>query len=210
MKRTSKDTAAVEFRALLSVTTTVASGFLNLAPGNLGARVAGLADSYDLFKLAKLRFRLPVQAPGSSVTSVSCCFAPGITDGVPATPAAVNAYVNSCYLPTQTSTNRYQTVPTDWVRVDTGDLHGPAPWYKTIGGSPDAWDEQPAQLLMVAENASGNVTVLVEVEGTIVFRGGADPGSTPQARVQARKNLERKRILSLLAEGSSTAKVVTQ
>jgi hypothetical protein len=200
MKRSSKDQMTTKFRALVSVTTSTVLGSLSFVPSSINNRIATMSDSWDLFRLDSLRFRLLPQQIGSSALNIGVAWSPGISDGPPSTQATLQSCIYSQIMFVDSAgLQTYETSERKWTKVDSGDCRGSLPFYKAVAGAPDPWAEAPGQFLVVAEGVSTSVVVKFEIEGVITFKGGIDPGSTPALRKVLRDRAEKARLLKLLA-----------
>lgn len=198
MKRSSNDSMVTRFRGLVTVATTTTSGSVNFSPAAVSNRLGSLADTWDLFRLEALRFRLIPQNPAAGAETIGVAWSPGIADTIPTTAAALQSLVHSQHMVTPSGTGKI-TTELKWVKVDTGSLRGALPFYKAVVGAPDAWEEAPGQFLVVAAGASETHNIIFEIEGTITFKGAQDTGSTPQSKLYARHLREKKRIVTLLS-----------
>lgn len=191
--------------------------------GNALGRASTVADSWALFRLKKLRFRImPVAVTatvGSPPTYVAIGYVTSIPDTNPATFGQVTELTNSTLIAI-TATNGSiaisdgQTMPSNWVEISGDDLHGPFPWYKSIPGTADATEEAPGQISVAYDAVaptSYTGTFAIEVEGVVEFKGGVDivqSGTSLDSellakvradRIERARMVERTKILSILA-----------
>ncbi len=162
---------------------------ISVAPAGLGVygtRVVSFSDTFNLFRINKLRFRI---SPSTAAVR-SAGFIAGTLDTAPTTPAQVMESPWATFLDVQ------ETKKTEWVNVPTSILRAQANWYKSVPGTPDAWDEQPGALYFTGP-ASG--TVYIEIDVEYEFRDQVAPADTPMIRAQKAQQRERARILSILA-----------
>ncbi len=199
MKKTSKDLMTTAFRALVPLTTTTTTGSLNFTPANISTRLTTLADVWELFRIDKMRFRLVPQTTGSTTTGVGVAWIPDIVDTIPATLAAQQAFINSTFGLCPSGGALYQVSKFDWVNIPVQDLRGALPWYKAVEGSPAVWLECPGLFSLVCAGSGAAITIYIEVEGVLTFKGAADPGSTPYERALRQVAAEKKRLLAILA-----------
>ncbi len=193
MKSGKNSVVKIPFRCLLNPTTAPGTGLatIGFSPATVNSRLATLADSFDLFRLVEMRFRLIPNSTGQAM-----CWSPGIADTPPASIAAINEVLSSCQLPS------VAVAMGNWVTVPKAELAGSLPWYKTVAGTPESWDEQPGQFYFAG---NGSATCFAELEGVIEFKGAIDAASTPALRAKTHMARERERLLAILASEKSTS-----
>lgn len=168
--------------------------------GLTGERVSAIGETYQLYRVSKLKYRLHPTTNGAVQDPVYAAFVPA---GVAVDPTGVNDIVE---LPgsvrmagNNTSGVCVQTIPSNWYEVPAVDLRGPLPWYKTVGSaSVDSWEENQG-LVYVRSSTAGGVQACLEVQGEVQFMGAVDPALSAKAAEVARAK-ERERLLSLLAD----------
>ncbi len=167
-----------------------------IAPASIGGRFQEIADGFALFRVNSFRYRMhPVVSQTSSTAmGVISEFA----DAYPGTIATAMECLASVFL------SGSAVVPTQWVEVPRRVLRGALPWYKTIAGSPDSWDETPCTLICYNSAASTN-TVNIEFELDVTFRDPVPTGSTPAMMKKLRDYRMRKYVLYLLSMVDDTA-----
>lgn len=187
------DHIRVAFRTVLQASLAAGVSTTPLSPNSsFGSRLLAEADAWSLFRVNALRFRLH---PGGGQNQAAG-YSAGIADTPPATIANVVELLASTFQKSQT------TVPSSWVNVAKADLRGANPWYKSIAGTQDNWDEFPGYLSVCGTTTDPYV---LEIEGEFEFRGAIAIGNTP-AMVRARderlaraREEERHRLLRVLA-----------
>jgi len=166
---------------------------LAIQPAGMGTRVSGIADSFELYRVTALKFRLLPSATVSGTvrptTSAAGWYA-GVTDTVPSTVTSIAENTESVLLAV------WATVPTEWCRVGKVSLAGYCPWYKTIQGTPDVAEEIQGNIYVAAGSTDSYV---IEVRGVIEFKGPVNPSSTPMARQMAEMRKEKDRLMKILA-----------
>ncbi len=157
-------------------------------------RVLEVADAFEQYRVTRLRYRLhPISVANQRAIAVA--YYPGITDNPPAAVTDIAENTLRAVLGVAA------TVPTKWVSVPTSVLQGCFPWYKTVPGSSDSSEEIVGNLY--ARGAGLSDYYGLEVEGMFEFKGPANTGATPMARVQAARQRQRERLLSLLSTPGS-------
>ncbi len=194
MSNKSNNIIRVPFSLYSPSAMTSGSGALNLQPSNF-PRVLSIADSFDLFRLGELSYRIhpPQMGVGASSTTHTVphfmAFFPGITDTTP-TPTSISENIQRCI------SAPGMTVPTAWVHVPKEMLRGPLPWYKTVNGSTDPVNEYPGTIYY---GSTGSESVLSEIQGVFEFKGPAPTGATPMMKKNVALLRERQRLLDLLS-----------
>ncbi len=170
---------------LLTSTLSAGKATVDLNPTTLGSgRLVGVADGFALYRLVKARFRLINNNTGVTAGSIQgACILPGITDTAPS-----NA-VQVCVVPGHTILGAGSTIPSKWVTVSGAAIKGPLPWYKTVPGTPDPFDESQCSLFIVGTSSD---TYAVEIQLWYEFRDPVETNSTP-ALVRNQQEIMRRR-----------------
>lgn len=160
---------------------------ITVFPGSF-TRVNAVADTYALYRVVDLRYRL---IPNSTITSAqTASFLPGITDTVPTSKVNNMEALNACVLAVR------QTCPTEWVVLNKKDLQGYQPWYKTVVGTPDTAVEIVGNIYVIG---TGTETYSMEIRGIFEFKNPVNPSSTPMLVKQKQLLKEKERILKILS-----------
>lgn len=185
-----RDVAAlVPFHNVLFVTASTSLFAAAVTPSTtMSSRAAQIAESYQLYRMKALKFRLRTPSVISGVGYTAAAY---VTGGISVSPATINDVIECPYstLLTTIAATTFVT-HTEWVVVPPAALRGPLPWYKTIvSASVDSWEELSGSLHVWSSQASGNI--VLEVVGEFEFKGPIDPDmslSRPEqiARVQKR------------------------
>ncbi len=157
-------------------------------------RVLEVADSFDLFRVTKLRYRL--HPADTTPASLCMAFFPGVTDTPPTTFSTISECVQ------RTVIAGTATVPSNWVEVPRGLLRGMHEWYKTIPGTTELAEEYPG-VIYAGAPTTGAGYIKYEIEGVFEFAGPITTGSTPMERAKKRAAAERARLLRILATPDS-------
>ena len=166
---------------------------VNVSPNaTLSSRSAGLADTYSLYRVLSLKFRL--RRVGTLTSSQIAAYLPGVTDNPPSTISTIAEVVNSTVLAVT------DTVPSSWVVVPSHDLRGMQPWYKTIVGSPDPGQET---LGVIAVVGTGTETYALEVRGEFEFSSPVATANTP-AMLLAQKMVHDELVRQRMSQVSAT------
>ncbi len=193
-KRGSGNSESVKIYFGIVVTSTLTAGRYSqsLRPtASVSDRIGAIADVFALYRLNKLRFRLHPAA-----TTIMMCALPNYVDTAPngfsqMSETKAKAYISSVY-----------SVPTKWVNVDLAVIRGALPWYKTVAGAPDDWDEIACTLYLTNQaGTTGTEGFVYELEGEYEFRDPIDPGNTPKL-IEARAQRRREEILKGLTAAS--------
>lgn len=184
-------TTRLPFHYAVSVATSSGAAQVNLAPSTF-PRVLEVADSFDLYRVNKFKFRI-----GNSTTTAvneiqTAGFYPGVTDNAPASFNDVSENVYSCVKHIQ------QQCWTEWVNVPNVVLRGQVPWYKTVAGSIDAALERFGSMFFFTGGGT-TTAVLIEYRGEFEFKGPANTGATPAERRKRMLLEEKARMLEILA-----------
>lgn len=163
------------------------SGFygLQVSPNSaMSLRASVEADVWAHFRMTSLKFRLH---PGTfSGTPLSAGYIGGLQDTPPTTIPQVMELLPSTYLSDEV------TKPTEWVSVGKGELAGPFPWYKTVGGSADPTEESPGSIYIAGTSTDA---FALEIRGVFEFKTAVAAANTPVA-IKARQQLHRDRVTS--------------
>jgi hypothetical protein len=182
---------------------------ISLNPTGFSTRSLSISDAYQLFRVTGLRFRLhPHGSPAAAVLSdVMLGYSPDFLDTPPTTFATMGelGYVAFMGGPTVGALSRAQTCPSAWVTVPTSLLAGSLPWYKSVLGAPDSWDEVPGSLYACTDNISNASLFLAEIEVLYQFKGQVDPANTPELRFLATQRREKERLLRILSSDVTSA-----
>jgi len=186
-KRARNQGVKFPFKILVSDQLTAGKYALSLQPNaTLGDRLVNVANAFELYRINKLKFRL-YPTPG---TSIIAAFLPAFADTAPANLTQISEIVDSAL---QTTT---MTMPGDWVDVNKSNLKGALPWYKTIAGAADSWDETAGTIYFADAGGTSNGFVL-ELKGEYEFKGPADPANTPSLKI-CKDERRRQELLRLL------------
>lgn len=203
-KRVSKsDSQMLHFKFLNTGAMSSGLATIPVAPVNaLSPRAAIEADSWALYRLKQLRFRL--RRVGTITSLHVAAFIAGVTDASPTASALSECIPRTILYATD-------SVPSDWTRVPAADLVGYQPWYKTVAGSPSTDVEVLGNIFIAGTTTE---SYAIEIEGVLEFRDGVPAGATPmplmrQVQVQAKREkfiaAERARLLGLLSASAATS-----
>ncbi len=175
----------------------LAAGISNLAitPQNLSSRAASLADSFNLYRLKRFRYRFHPSTLANEIVVGGY-----VSDTVDGTITFASAAESQ----TLAIQSLQSSVPSAWADVSTETLRGALPWYKSVVGTPSTWEEQAGVINFASSNGSSTAAVNIELEGVIDFKSPVDPSLTPAMRRMFSDAKERERLLKLLAAGEST------
>lgn len=169
-------------------------GTVNVNPTTLGGRVSALAEAFGLFRWDRFRFRLRKCATlGGTAQAVGWA-----ADVIDAYPSNVNDLLS---MGPATMLGQSETVASDWADVPQAILRGSLPWYKSLVGATDPWEEIPGQLVVLGNSAE---SFYIEYHAIASFRDPLPTGSTPQERRSKAMAREKERVLRLLAEPTSS------
>ena len=174
-------------------TFSLAAGISNLAiaPASLSARIAQIAEAFNLYRIDRFKYRLLPHTLANEI--VVAGYVSDTVDGtVIFTSVAESAAVSALSL--------QMNVPSDWAHVPSQVLRGALPWYKAVVGSPTTWEEQAGTINFASSNAASTTTVCIEIDGVLEFNSPIDPTLTPAMRRESQNRREKQRILKLLAE----------
>jgi hypothetical protein len=171
---------------------------LALNPGSLGGRVVSVADTYELYRIVKLRYRL-IRNTGGVSGSAAVAYYPGITDTPPTTFFTVTEN------PQNAIVTEVSTTPSGWVNVKAEQLAGYQSWYKTIVGTPDPSVEIQGYLHAAATTTTFACFLQYDIE--YQFKGPVPTGSTPAARRDAYVAKEYAKLMALLSAGGKGTRV---
>ncbi len=178
----------VPFKRLVATSTTSLAQTLKISPPTLQARLDEIGETFQLYRVTKLKFRLHPTADTVGTVAKAACYVSG---GVSTAPSSV---AQVCVNPISVFSGDFATTPTEWQHVPSAILQGSLPWYKTIAsGSVDDWEEVQGAIYVVAV-ATDTVSYL-EVVGMCEFK---DPVSSGVTSEQLRA-LRREKLLSLLS-----------
>lgn len=197
-----RDGAIVPFSAFITGLVGASGNQINANPTGITGPILIEADTWCLFRLRSLRFRLH-RLP-ATVTPMVACYTVTIQDTPPATNAScVNVIPHVILTPTATE-------PSEWCVVSVQDLAGPFPYYKSIPGTADVTEEVPGQICISGAAAD---TFQLEVEGVMQFKGMVSAGNTPEElqlrkalrdlRIRREVELARQSLLRVLAPGNA-------
>ena len=186
------------FRTVATIATAlnIATVPLNAAGLGTGAtRFAAMLDLYGLYRLLKFRFRIVKSTAELQALAVVSEY----QDSTASTVALMNeAICSQVYAAAE-------TVRLPFVEVPRQIIAGALPWYKSIPGSIDSWEEIPASLLAFTTAATGSV--LIELEWVAEFKDQIPPANTPELRLSRQKaalDAERLRLLGVITGGHSS------
>jgi hypothetical protein len=182
----------MKFRSFGAVVTAanIATVPLNAAGlGTVSTRFAAMLDQYGLYRLKSFKFRI---LKGTAEVQAAAVLS-DYQDSTGSTPAQIDESLNSqVYMAAETCRLPFVNVPRSI-------LAGALPWYKSIPGSIDSWEEVPASLICFTTAAVGQV--LIEQEWEAEFKDQVPPANTPEARLsrEARgRDQARSRLLNVL------------
>jgi len=164
-------TVRVPFHAVNSIT--LAGSTFNQVVGpysGLSGRSSSIADTFDEYRLVKLRYRIRQDVTTAS-NQTAMAFYPGVTTNNVNSLATIgeNPYVS------MRVTDDDVILP--YTHVPRAVLAGEQSWYKCQKATLTADDAVPGQLFFTG-NAATDV-INYEVDGIFEFRGEADPTNTP-------------------------------
>jgi hypothetical protein len=172
------------FTALAAVSLAAGVNTFSVSPNtSLSTRLADIADTYSLYRVTKLRFRLHRVGTIGGTYQVAC-YCPGVTDNRPSNTAEAGATLHRSIV------SATQTVPGNWAVVPRQVLHGMQDWYKTVVGTPDAGQEVVGIIQLVGTLTE---TISLEVSGEFEFMSPIDASNTP-AMQMARKIIHDERV----------------
>ena len=174
------------------VTFALAAGVSNLlvAPGTLSGRTTTIADAFNLYRLARFRFRL---IPNTLVSEV---FTAGYTaDTVDGTLTFTSVAESNC----ATTFGGQMSVPSNWADVPPSLLKGALPWYKAVPGTPSAWEETAGVINFASTNSASTTTLCLEYDGVMEFSSPIDPTLTPAIRRALQLRRKKEELLKILA-----------
>ncbi len=158
-------------------------------PAGLSIHLATLADTYELYRIKELEFRLH---PNSTRTAAQvAAYYPGVVDTPPSTAGTIAENLNRVVL------GSTSTVPTNWCKVDPPALQGYLPWYKTIAGTLDSSEEIQGYIFLVG---TGTEVYSLELRGICEFKNPVATGNTPQVRAALKRQQDKQRVLELLTD----------
>ena len=186
-----KSSVKIPFHNVL--TFTLAAGISNLAisPATLSARVAAIAETFNLYRIDRFKYRLVPYTLASEVVVAGY-----VSDTVDGTLSFTSVAESNALV----TFGLQMSVPSDWMNVPSQVLRGALPWYKAVAGTPTTWEEQAGTLNFASINTGSTATLCLEFDGTIEFNSPIDPTLTPAMRKVAQDKREKLRILKLLAE----------
>lgn len=162
--------------------TGVSQQFMNA--DSFGTRLASVADTFDLYRIVRLRYRL---LPNSTRTVLQqAAWYPGIVDVQPSGIIEISTNMTGVALGSS------QTVPTSWMNVSPSTLKGYSVWYKSRIGTPETSEELQGTIYITG---TGSETYTLELEALFEFKNALAPANAPELRDKR----ERDRILKLLA-----------
>lgn len=188
------DSVAVHCRLYSEAALSSATATIAMNPASF-PQAAQIADTYAMYKIKKLRYRL-YRTTTTNSTQVAV-YIPGVTDNPPATITVAGLIPHAAILPLTA------TVPTAWKTVPGNVLQSYMPWFKTIVGSPDPAEETQGNIYL---RGSGVDQYAIEIDAVFLFREPISTSVTPAERGKLECQAERDRILrvlgsSLLASG---------
>jgi hypothetical protein len=193
MQRNKQNIERATFKAYAAVVTasnivTVPLNSVGLA--NPSTRFAAMLDLYGLYRLTKFNFRI---LKGTNEVQSAAVIA-NFQDATPSSPAKIFEAIHSqAYMIGETA-----RLP--FVKVPKAVLAGALPWYKSIPGSIDSWEEIPASLVGYTDAVAG--TILLELEWEAEFKDQLPPAATPavrSARLQNARDIARSKLLNVVA-----------
>jgi len=183
-----RDSTSIPFHSILNGALVAGGVSVAASPVGLSARAGTEADAWAHFRIKRLAFR---QLPTSPITGIQVCgFIGGVQDTPPANVSDAAELLPSCVK------GIGQTVPTEWVRVSSGDLAGPFPWYKSIAGTADSTEESPGTIIL---RGTGTDTFTIELRGIFEFKTSVATANTP-AMVQLRSKVREERLASMTSQ----------
>jgi len=189
-------TQRVPFHYISSTTLSSGQGSVAVAPVNgFSPRLLAIADTYALYKMEKLEYRL-IANTSSQTVLYTMSYIPGVVDTPPASSAAASENLYTACLGVR------QTKHSEWMKIPPEILSGYLPWYKAVTGTLDVSEEYQGVLYFTGTSAE---TVYWEIRGVCVFKNSVPEGSTPMLRQKKLDEIERERILRLIAYSPTPA-----
>lgn len=187
------EVARANFKCYLPINTTTNvsnSPLISSGLGSTATRFASMLDLYNLFRIVSFKFRIL-----SNTTEIqAACVASDVIDNPPTSLSAIMENLHSQILPGKF----VGELP--WVHLPRSLLHGALPWYKSIPGAADSWDEIPGYFYVYTQTASGQIGL--EVKFTVAFKDPVPNVMTPELRakkLQRERERKRQELLSILA-----------
>jgi len=165
----------------------------------LSSRILEQADTFELYRVTRLRFRLHADAQTGG-TAMVACYVPGVTDTPPSTVAVAAESLESVVQAGSA------TMPSKWCNVSRGALASYGGWYKTIPGTPATSEEIQGTIFVVP---TGTQTYVLEVEGIFEFKAPVDPAATPAIRRAKQLAAEFQRLQVVCRDGPFALKSLT-
>ncbi len=187
---------SVRFHSFLNTTINAGAPVQALINPTLSGHLQTIGDTFELYRFTELWFRLQAPATANQGGGTTAAYLPGVTDTYPTTATTNLESLNGCYLSVRA------TVPTEWVRLNRKDLSGYQPWYKTVQGTPEVADEVQG---VINFTGSSSDVVLCEFRGVVEFKNPVNAASTPAERRAKALEMQRKKLLSILASPAETS-----
>ncbi len=190
MSKRNQQSVRVPFRIITSAVLASGQASTQITPANMSSRLSSIGDNFDLYRLNRFRFRIHPYTLTTELLVVS--HYPNTVDTTPSFASVSEA--NSMAIQ-----GGQATVPSDWINVPLTECRGALPWYKTVAGSPDSWEEVCGTFAFASNSGTSTSNIFIEVEGEMEFSGAADPAITPQERLSQNIKKEKERIMKVLA-----------
>jgi hypothetical protein len=155
----------------LNTASNVAS--LQLTPSALASyttRLAAMSDLYSVFRWKRCSYRQIVQGGTGEIRAM------GVASAVLDTPPTGLSATAELRAVTIVGAGEVSRPP--WVTIPQNVLRGSLPWYKSVAGAADPWDEVPAIIYAYSQTATGAVTF--ELDGECEFKSQVAPANTPR------------------------------
>lgn len=190
----SKKIVTVPFSGYILVTTASGVGSSPITPAGVGAalsRFSAMCDQYGLYRLKSMKFRVVKDQNTTLVAGV-------LSNFQDTSLSTINLLLEAQATQIAGSLENYRA---PYMNVPREILAGALPWYKTIAGTPDSWEETPATIYVI--NGAGTTGgVIVELRFVVEFKDPVAPASTPEVRANRQalcQDRERKRVLALVS-----------
>jgi predicted secreted protein len=175
----------VVFHDAIATSLTSGAGSVTINPTQFNT-LNSVCESFALYKFSRIEFRL--HPTGTRTHAQAAGYYPGTVDTAPTSDVAIMRNLSSVALGTST------TVPTEWVRLNSEDLKGYIPWYKTKVGTPANEFETQGNIYLYG---IASELYYLEIRGVCEFKNQVDIAQTP-----ALAPSDRVRLMALLGSSS--------
>jgi hypothetical protein len=144
---------------------------LQLTPSALASyatRLAAMSDLYSVFRWKRCAYRHIVSSGEIRALGVASAVLDTPPTGLSATAELRAVTINGSGEVSRPA----------WVTIPQNVLKGSLPWYKSVAGAADPWDEVPAIMYVYSQTATGVVTF--ELDGECEFKSQVAPANTPR------------------------------